>query len=503
MNTRNHPSIGRGQGLRTALAALLLITLATASWADVVEIIGPGGDGSHNFDSPFDLVVDGLGNVYTAGHNRIWKITPTGDKLILMGGEGDGAGNPLTNTRGIAIDAAGNLYVSAWSSDNAFKMTPGGVITEILDESGDGAGNNLDCAASIAVDSSGNVYVSGYNSYNVFKITPDGVITEILDGNDHTPLIRPYRIAIDTRDNVYIGTHSGNRVVKLTPGGEITDIINETGDGAGNSLNNPNSIAVDESDNVYVTGGLSQNAFKITPNGVITEIIDATGDGAGNAINGPVDIEVDRAGNVYVVAANSHNVFKITPEGAITKIIDRADGTDSPRAVAVDVEGNIYVAGHNSRNVYRIAPEATALPPGVYKIGNRGGYLKPNCRDNDAPISLGVDDGSNWYKWRIEPRASGGVSVMNVELGSYWFTSADNCNDLGIKQWSDLLSDDRFSFEITPVDGADGQWNIKNLSNNCHLFVQESQYGCPADQVTQWVDQLQGSRFQFTFEPVE
>jgi hypothetical protein len=45
----------------------------------------------------------------------------------------------------------------------------------------------------------------------------------------------------------------------------ITEIIDSTGDGGGNTLENPPDVAVDSSGTVYVAGYLSDNAFKIQP----------------------------------------------------------------------------------------------------------------------------------------------------------------------------------------------------------------------------------------------
>ncbi len=62
--------------------------------------------------------------------------------------------------------------MGGYDSDNAFTITPAGDITEIIDATGDGAGNGLDGAEDIAVDAAGNVYLSGEFSSNAFKITP-------------------------------------------------------------------------------------------------------------------------------------------------------------------------------------------------------------------------------------------------------------------------------------------------------------------------------------------
>ncbi|MEE8170496.1 MAG: SBBP repeat-containing protein [Phycisphaerae bacterium] len=91
----------------------------------------------------------------------------------IIDSTGDGAGNGLDVPEGIAVDGAGNVYVTGFGRHNAFKITPAGVITQIIDATGDGAGNGLDSPEGVAVDTAGNVYVLGAFSDNAFKIAPD------------------------------------------------------------------------------------------------------------------------------------------------------------------------------------------------------------------------------------------------------------------------------------------------------------------------------------------
>ena len=84
------------------------------------------------------------------------------------------------------MDTAGNVYVTG---KGTFKITPAGVITQIIDADGDGAGNRVELPLfGVAVDTAGNVYVSAPLSDNVFKIAPGGVSDEPpdADGGDGT-----------------------------------------------------------------------------------------------------------------------------------------------------------------------------------------------------------------------------------------------------------------------------------------------------------------------------
>ncbi|MEZ5215131.1 MAG: SBBP repeat-containing protein [Ilumatobacteraceae bacterium] len=74
----------------------------------------------------------------------------------IIDSTGDGAGNLLSRPYGVAVDGAGNAYVTG-STLTTCSGVPGGVITEIIDATGDGAGNSLVSPYAVAVDGADSV----------------------------------------------------------------------------------------------------------------------------------------------------------------------------------------------------------------------------------------------------------------------------------------------------------------------------------------------------------
>ncbi len=421
MQTRRRPT-------RPSLLFPLLVLVASAAAAGPIEIIDVSGDIMADIlVDPWGIAVDAAGNVYVAGYgsDNVFQITPGGVITEIIDSTGDGTGDGLVGPKGIAVDAAGNVYVAGSDSDNAFQITPGGVITEIIGSSGDGTGNGLDHPNGIAVDGSGNVYVAGRSSDNAFQITPGGVITELIDGDGDgigNQLSFPSGVAVDASGNVYVTGWSSHNAFMITPGGVITEIIDSSGDGMGNQLIGAEAVAVDGPGNVYVTGG-RDNAFQITPGGVITEIIDSSGDGMGNGLDSPESIAVDASGNVYVAGDRSDNAFQITPGGGITAIIDdTGDGMgqelEEPLGIAVDASGNVYVTGKESHNAFEITSAggiSEIIDVGAGSTVTGGWLRQPEAIAVDASGKVYVAGNRSHNAFRITP--GGAITEILDETG--------------------------------------------------------------------------------------
>ena len=150
-----------------------------------------GTGSSARFFQPRGVAVDPTGIVYVAdtNNNTIRKITPAGVVTTLVGvgllGDGsvDGTGTAARffHPKGVALDAAGNIYVADTTNQTIRKVTPEGVSTTLAGSVGrfggaDGAGivARFHFPTGVSVDNAGTLYVadSTNNTIRVGVVIP-------------------------------------------------------------------------------------------------------------------------------------------------------------------------------------------------------------------------------------------------------------------------------------------------------------------------------------------
>jgi hypothetical protein len=370
-----------------------------------------GGTGD---DSGTAIAVDGAGNAYVTGWTTstnfptanplqpsndggedafVAKLSPSGalNYSTYFGGSGDDQGY------GIAVDSAGDAYVTGETDSTNFPTTAGAFQTTYgggnydafitkLNPAGNAlvystylGGTGTDVGSAIAVDSSGNAYVTGGTTTGVNPPTIDTF-----------PLVNAFQSNFD-----YGESSADAFVTKLNATG--TELVYSTFLG-GSNADAGSGIAVDASGDAVVTGYTNSTNFPIYnalqpsygggtgPGGGSDAFVtkfDAAGTaliystylgGSGNDLG--TGVAVDSAGDAFVTGYTDSTNFPIvnafqpaygggTDNAFVTKINPNGsafdystylggNGEDWALGIAVDSAGNAYITGTTSSTKFPI-----------------------------------------------------------------------------------------------------------------------------------------------------
>ena len=350
---------------------------------------------------------------------RIRKISSSGTISTIAGSgtfsyAGDGAtatAAQLNLPGGVVVDPARNVYIADSGNHRVRKVAPNGVITTVAGngQAGSGGDNGQATAAQLnhplglALDAAGNLYIADTLNSRVRKVAGDGTISTVA-GNGNigfsgdngaataAQLNLPSGVAVDKAGNLYIADSANHRVRKVS-GGTITTLAGNDVPGFGSSGDDPNSpgvgpasseslfypfgVAVDSGNNVYIADTQNNRVRVVTTDGVIRPIAGNGypgyfGDGANAqaaAVVAPAGLAVDAAFNVYIASQGGQAIRVVARDGSIRTIAggsaqgyagDGGAASDArlngAQAVAVDGTGNVYVADSNNNAVRLLTP---------------------------------------------------------------------------------------------------------------------------------------------------
>jgi serine/threonine-protein kinase len=196
---------------------------------------------------PSGVAVDGTGTVYVTnvGNNRVLKLTAGSSSTTEL--TFTGLNNPLTSPDGVAVDSAGTVYVTD-GANRVLKLPAGSSNPTVPPFTG------LSNPIGVAVDTAGNLYVSDTGNNRVLKL---GAGSSTQSPLPFTGLNNPDGVAVDAAGNLYVTDRGNNRVLKLAAGSSAATRLPFTG------LQQPEGVAVDGAANLYVVDAGNNRVVKL------------------------------------------------------------------------------------------------------------------------------------------------------------------------------------------------------------------------------------------------
>ena len=268
------------------------------------------------------VIADGSGNalatvpLYGNGTGPQTAYSPTTPKIIA---------SSLSSPYGLAVDAAGDVFIADVDSGQVLKVTPAGIRTV--------AAAGMLKPTGLAIDGAGNLFVADPLAHAVWEITPSGVQTEPMTG-----LNNPFGLSFDGAGDMFFIDASLDHITKITPEGVQTPL--------GSGFNFPAGVAIDNAGNVFVADVGNGEVHKITSAGVMTTFV--------SGLDLPANIALDAAGNLYVTEFGNGQVIQITPAGVQTTFVSTAV---NPFGMVMDGSGNLYYADSATGIVAKLSRE--------------------------------------------------------------------------------------------------------------------------------------------------
>ena len=406
----------------TALCVAEPAAEAQYQQAWVAQYNGPEISGLSPSDYVTDLAVRDS-YVYVTGYESLFgadwatvKYDYEGQELWVRRYE-DGNGH----AEAIAVDAAGNVYVTGYSSENnvidvvTLKYNPGGVLLWERRYNSPGGNNQPN---DMALDVSGDIYIAGASWVTAQQDFDMLLLKYDSDGNllcDRTPdngdgqLDTAYKMAIDLQGNAILAgfTEPNAYLVKYSPTGDLLWDREKVGFSTNDEWRH---VETDTVGNIYVFGEISPPGesnhlwtTKYDPAGAILWEQTYTGTHSHACYAGDLALMPD--GGVVITGLSwdlpsDNNIVTIryAPDG--TKLWQRLENAGyvaaSGQDVAVDAEGRIYVTGYGYDYSYwediitlGYSPDGDLLWSQIYANAQPDG--------SDYPQAIAVDEEANVF----------------------------------------------------------------------------------------------------------
>jgi ABC-type branched-subunit amino acid transport system substrate-binding protein/sugar lactone lactonase YvrE len=362
------------------------------------------------------------------------------------------------NIGGMAIDRQGNLYIPEALAHRIRRITPDGMVSTLAGTGSPGYADGPIATAQfhtpvgLAVDAAGNVYVADGGNHRIRLIRPDGTVTTLAgigepgyrDGPaGEAQFNGPFDVTVSSTGMLYVADAGNDRIRAISPDGMVTTLAGsgrrgfKDGPPEQAEFNAPWKLTLAADGTLYVADGVAifqrgNHAIRrVAPDGTVSTVAGtglpglADGSAAEAGFYWPEDLDVDALGNIYVADSHSNRIRVITAEGMVYTLagsgrMGYADGPGpeaaflGPVGVLADGSGHLFVSEYASLRIRVIdlphslvpfSPAPTPDPNAGQKVIKIGLAEEPHGVQLSASLQnaaqLAID----------EANAAGGVTV--------------------------------------------------------------------------------------------
>lgn len=428
-----------------------------AGGAERGEGTGDGVGAMARFNAVAALAVDPRGDLVVIDDNAVRKVSAAGAVQTLAGArdeggwkDGAGAQARFSKPLGVAVDAAGTIYVADTGNKRIRKIAPGGEVSTVAGSGGeyryeDGLGKEAGffLPAASALDGTGNLIVSDTDTLRM--VTPEGRVSTFagvrpaqramtwLDGTGREARFNMLGgIALDAAGNLLVADSRNHAIRKVGAAGEVTTLLGAPhkfgsvdGPLASAGLYYPREVAAGANGTLYVLDGNYPGQTpilrKLGADGIVSTVALAASPLDPRASDGAAltaqlqKIAADAAGNLYVASVfsewpqhcppvgpckSSAVLRKIAADGRVTNLLSKENSPvayENTSGLTLDKAGNVYV--RIDETILRINPAG--------KVTTLLGADPAGRRSINA---MAVDAGGNVYFSTSDPITFNGAS---------------------------------------------------------------------------------------------
>lgn len=388
--------------------------------------------------------------------------TPGAAELTLLaGGPAPKVGEAaefLTAPSGVAVDSAGNVYVSDTFQHTIRKVTPAGVQSLVAGQHGvpgavDGPSNSarFHYPRGLVVDGAGTLYVADSGNHTLRAVSSAGVVSTLAGAAGQAGTANgapgaarfnaPTGLALASNGDLYVADRD-NHAIRRLAGGNVSTFAGTAGTpgnvddtGVAARFSQPTGLAIDASGTVFVADRNNHTIRSISSGGIVTTFLGSAGQTGTTDSNGtaarlafPTGVAVDGAGTLTIADSGNHAIRRATSGGVVSTVAGKSYGKGysdgsinsatffAPSALALEPGGSFVVADTANHAVRRIAASVSTLVGGVDAseppsgstdgTGTAARFGYPSGTVVDSAGNVFVADNNNFTIRKIAP---GGV----------------------------------------------------------------------------------------------